>query len=205
MQEAREQSRTRRHVVAELGDLAEPTERATRAAPTTSGLTLDDLARSTPRELQALYVGGSVPDRLARLDGDLIGRMLAVRGVGRGVALRAIASLAGSPGFAWAGKSFRATDTGTGTGINRVRLAGRHRLFPFRTLFGPSVVDGRPCVVLDYDDADNPGLIRSIHDEVREVAPGLYLGPACWKRPGRTPLVLLWFALDTRGAERATA
>src|SRR5580658_9972410 len=176
MQETREQSTTRR----------QPS--APRPASASSGLTLDDLARSTPRQLQALYEGGAVPDRLDRLDGDLVGRMLALRGVGRGVALRAIASLARRPGFAWAGKSFRATDTGTGTGINRVRLAGRHRLFPFRTLFGPSVVDGRPCVVLDYDDADNPGLIRSIHDEVREVAPGLYLGPACWKREGRSPL-----------------
>jgi hypothetical protein len=193
MQEAREQSTTQRQ------------RSGPRSAPVSSDLTLDDLSRSTPRELQTLYERGTVPDGLDRLDGDLVGRMLAVRGVGRGVALRALASLARSPGFAWAGKSFRAIDTGRGTGINRVRLAGRHRLFPFRTLFGPSVVDAQPCVVLDYDDADNPGLIRSIHDEVREVAPGLYLGPACWKRQGRAPLVLLWFALDTRGTARATA
>ena len=193
MLEAREQSRTQRQAGPARGASARP------------ATTLDDLARSTPRELQALYEAGSVPDRLDRLDGDLVGRMLAPRGVGRGIGLRAIAAIARSPGFAWAGKSFHATDTGTGTGINRVRLAGRHRLFPFRTLFGPSVVDGRPCVVLDYDDADNPGLIRSIHDEVREVDPGLYLGPACWKRQGKAPLVLLWFALDTRGTGRATA
>jgi hypothetical protein len=193
MLEARQEPRTQR---------AKATSRAASARP---GLTLDDLARSTPRELQALYEGGAVPESLDRLDGDLVGRMLALRGVGRGVALRAIASLARRPGFAWAGKSFRATEAGAGTGINRVRLGGRHRLFPFRTLFGPSVVDGRPCVVLDYDDADNPGLIRSIHDEVREVAPGLYLGPACWKRQGRTPLVVLWFALDTRGIARVPA
>lgn len=193
MLEAREQSTTQRR------------PGRTRDASRSSGLELDDLARSSPPELKALYEGGTVPDSLARLDGDLVGRMLAVRGVGRGAALRAIASLARSPGFAWAGKSFQAVDRETGTGINRVRLAGRHRLFPFRTLFGPWVIDGRPCVVLDYDDADNPGLIRSIHDEVREVAPGLYLGPACWKRQGRSPLVLLWFGLDTRGTARVPA
>ena len=50
---------------------------------------------------------------------------------------------------------------------------------------------------LDYDLADNPALIRAIHDEVREVAPGLFLGPAMWKS-ARGPTLVLWFALDTR-------
>jgi hypothetical protein len=181
---------------------AEPRAQRTRAAdrPSSSrSRSLDDLARLTPDELRALYLRGTVPGALAVLDGDLVGRMLAVRGAGRGVALRALAAVAGSPGFVWGGKSFHAVDAATGKGINRVRLAGRHRLFPFRTLFGPSVIDGGPCVILDYDDPDNPGFIRAIHDEVREVDPGLYLGPACWKREGRTPLVVLWFALDARG------
>jgi len=187
---------------------AEPGAQRTRAAERTSATrsrSLDDLARLAPRELQAIYQGCGVPERLTELDGDLVGRMLALRGAGRGLALRTLASVARSPGFAWAGKSFRALDAETGTGINRVRLAGRHRLFPFRTHFGPSVIDGRRCVVLDYDDADNPGLIRAIHDEVREVDPGLYLGPACWKREGRAPLVVLWFALDAAGPGRVIA
>jgi hypothetical protein len=32
---------------------------------------------------------------------------------------------------------------------------------------------------------------------VREVAPGLYLGPAMWKT-ATAPAFVLWFALDTR-------
>lgn len=176
---------------------AAPRARRARVAarPSIPSRSLDDLGRLTPAELLALYRTGGVPEELAALDGDLVGRMLAIRGL----PLRAIASLAGSDRFPWGGKSFLAVDAATGTGINRVRLGGRHRLFPFRTLFGPSVVDGQPCVVLDYDDADNPGFIRSIHDEIRELDPGLYLGPACWKRAGQSPLVVLWFALDTRG------
>jgi len=164
--------------------------------------TLDDLARLSPRELGSLYRGAAMPARLEELDGDLVGRMLAVRGLGSGVPLRALAAFARGRGFPWGGKSFRASEARAGTGINRVHLGGRHRLFPFATCFGASVVDGGPAVILDYDDPDNPGFIRAIHDEVREIVPGLFFGPACWKRDdGGTPIVL-WFALDARGVNR---
>ena len=168
---------------------------------------LDSLAALSFEELGAIYAEGTVPDDLARLDGDLVGRMLAVRGAGQ--MGRAIAAFARRDGFPWAGKSFQATDAKLGKGINRIRIWGRHRLFPFRTYVGPSVVDGRPSVFIDYDDPDNPALIRAIHDEVREVESGLFLGPACWKRSGRRTAgaapeasVVLWFALDARGLER---
>jgi hypothetical protein len=59
------------------------------------------------------------------------------------------------------------------------------------------VTDGEPCVVLDYDLDDNPFFIRKIHDEVREVSLGVYLGPAMWKGDAG-PTHLLWFGLDTR-------
>ncbi len=158
--------------------------------------TLDDLARLSSSELGDVYAGGTVPDSLAALDGDLIGRMLAVRSLDRGAPFSFLASFARSARFPWGGKSFAATDAKHGTGINRVHLGGRHRLFPFATHFGPSVIDGRPCVVLDYDQRDNPAAIRAIHDEVREVAPKIFLGPACVKRSAKTPLTVLWFALD---------
>jgi hypothetical protein len=162
---------------------------------------LDDLAHLTAAQAQALYRRSGVPDRLDQLDGDLVGRMLAVRGTS-GAVLRALASFARSGGFPWGGKSFRAIDATTGTGINRVHLGGRHRLFPFKTHFGASVIDGSAAVILDYDDPDNPGFIRAIHDEVREVSPGLYFGPACWKGEGGKTTIILWFGLDTRGVGR---
>ncbi len=170
--------------------------------------TFDSLAALSFEELGAIYADGSVPDDLARLDGDLVGRMLAVRGSGHGGVFRALSAFARRHGFPWAGKSFQAIDAKAGKGINRIRLGGRHRLFPFRTYVGPSVVDRRPSVFIDYDDPDNPGLIRAIHDEVREVESGLFLGPACWKRSAkgaggeRDAFVVLWFALDARGLER---
>jgi hypothetical protein len=150
---------------------------------------LDDLARLTTRELARVYDGGALPE-LDALDGDLVGRMLAVRGIER-----ALASFSRGKTFPWGGKSFKAESAKSGTGINRVKLGGRHRLFPFETHIGASVLDERPCVVLDYDLRDNPGAIRAIHDEVREVGEGIFLGPACVKRSGRKPLVVLWFAL----------
>ncbi len=181
------------------------TDRAPRGERTSTVRSLDDLARLTASRAEALYRGAGMPDRMDELDGDLVGRMLAVRGTG-GMVLGALASFARSSGFPWAGKSFSARDASTGTGINRVHLGGRHRLFPFRTRFGASVIDGGPAVILDYDDPDNPGFIRAIHDEVREVSAGLYFGPACWKSAGGggagTTTTLLWFGLDTRGVAR---
>jgi len=161
-------------------------------------LGLDDLAAMSSPELGALYAGGSVPDSLAAIDGDLVGRMLAVEKLDRGSPRRALAAFSRGSGFPWAGKSFRAEAAGRGSGVNRVRLgaAGRHRLFPFETRFGESVIDARACVVLDYDLTDNPAVIRAIHDEVRLVTPRVLLGPACWKREGHKPALVLWFALE---------
>jgi hypothetical protein len=98
---------------------------------------------------------------------------------------------------AWGGKSFASKNQHTGLGINRVELLGRHNLFPFQTSIGPSRFDERAALLLNYDLRDNPSLIRRIHDEVREVAPGIFLGPAMWKTE-KGPRLVLWFALDTR-------
>jgi hypothetical protein len=78
-------------------------------------------------------------------------------------------------------------------------VLGHQNLFPFATSFGPSSIDGRPTLILNYDLAANPSYIRMIHDEIREVAPGLFLGPAMWKRP-KGNLLVLWFGLDARGS-----
>ncbi len=176
----------------------------------TQTLHLDALASRTSAELANLYAGGTVPDTLAFLDGDLVGRMLAVHALDAPPLAFLVTHLARHHGFPWGGKSFAASSRTTGSGINRVRLFGEHRIFPFTTRVEPSHLDGKPCVVLDYDQVENPGFIRAIHDEVREVESGLFLGPACLKRfsllpPLRSgqvggPLRVLWFALDARGA-----
>lgn len=156
---------------------------------------LDALARLDGAALAGLYAAGEMPADWSDLDGDRVGRMLAVRGAG--LIARRLRRIAGAPGFVWGGKSFHGSGTSNSGGINRVRLgrAGRHRLFPFDTRVGPSVVDGGPCVILDYDLPENPGVIRRIHDEIRLIEPGLWLGPAMWKTDD-APVHVLWFALD---------
>jgi hypothetical protein len=160
-------------------------------------LSLDSLAELDSSELGRLYASGRMPASLSELDGHPRGRMLAVRLLDAGLSARAIRSVAAAGYFPWGGKTFTAASTTRGRGINRVHLGGRHSLFPFLTQVAPSVVDGAPCVVLDYDLADNPFFIRKIHDEVREVSRGLYLGPAMWKADDG-PALVLWFALDVR-------
>lgn len=169
---------------------------ATTPRPKMRHLDLDALSRLDDRELDALYAKGTVPSRLGALEGHPRGRMLAVRALDHGLPARILRSLSSAASFPWGGKSFSG-DGERGKGINRVHLFGRHQLFPFETSIRPSVVDGGPCVTLDYDLPDNPGAIRSIHDEIREVDAGLYLGPAMWKTTSR-PRLVLWFALDTR-------
>lgn len=161
---------------------------------------LDDLAQRTSDELHAIYLAAGVPASLAALDGPLVGRMLAVRGLGSGLLARALRRFAARPGFPWAGKSFEASGA-HGEGINRLRLPGllgRQALFPFATRLGASALDGGRAVILDYSSEDNPPWIRRVHDEVREVTPGLFLGPAMWKKAGGEHALVLWFALDAR-------
>lgn len=157
-------------------------------------LDLDALAVMGPDELATLFGAGSVPDHIGALDGDLTGRMLAVRYTRPAAGL--LRRTASGDGFPWGGKSFQSSGPRAGSGINRVLLWGRHRLFPFTTDVRPSVVDGRDCVFLQYDHPDNPSFIRHIHDEVREIEPGLFLGPAMWKAETGGPRHVLWFALD---------
>ena len=169
---------------------------------------LDALAALDSDALFRLYAEGRVTD-VTPLAGAPQGRMLAVRALDHGAPANLLRTIAGSKGFPWGGKSFQGSGA-RGAGFNRAHLFGRHQLFPFLTHVAPSAIDGSPCVVLDYDLPDNPSLIRAIHDEVREVSPGLYLGPAMWKTT-TGPRLVLWFALDTRiqaspiGTKEATA
>ena len=169
---------------------------STRTAPERLGL--DDLAAMTVAELDARYRRGTLPDSLRLLDGEPTCRMLAVRGLESDRIAGALRSFAASGRFPWAGKSFRAHDDGTGEGINRVRLGGERRWYPFATRIEPSVIDGKPCILLDYDTPKNPFFIRAIRDELREVSPGLFLGPALVDTKKRPPVLALYFACDTR-------
>ena len=156
---------------------------------------LRSLATMDVGELGQLYAAGTVPATLASLEGHPRGRMLAIRAMDHGSRGSALRRFSGWAAFPWEGKSFSGRGV-TGTGINRIKMVGRRNWFPFKTSIRDSVIDGAPCIVLDYDLKENPGFIRAIHDELRQIEPQLFLGPAMLKaRKG--PKFVLWFALDT--------
>jgi hypothetical protein len=160
---------------------------------------LDGLAQRSCDELDALYRASPPATTMRAADGALRGRMLAVRGLPAAIG-GPLRRWAASSSFVWEGKTFEAHGDTRGVGHNRVAVPsvlGRQNLFPFETSFGPSAIDGKPTLILDYDLAVNPPYIRRIHDEIREVSPGVFLGPAMWKR-GNDKTLVLWFALDAR-------
>lgn len=170
---------------------------ASPAAAPRPAFTLDILSKLSVAELTAIYKNGSVPESMSALDGEPTCRMLTIRGIEGGAVFRGIRRLAASGGFPWEGKAFEASSDGEGTGINRVRLAGKRRWFPFDTSIEPSAIDGKPCIFLDYDKPENPGFIRMIRDELREVSPGLFLGPAMVDNKKSPARLVLYFACDT--------
>lgn len=168
---------------------------AARAPQETTSLTLADLREMNYVELDKLYRSAKRPAALSDLDGHAKGAMLAWRKPATGPIASLLKSFGSSESFPWEGKSFQSTNTEAGTGINRVNFFGKRRWFPFKTRFGASFLDGNPSFVLDYSGPANPPFIRSIVDEVREVAPKLYLGPAALLVKGK-PKPVLFFAVS---------
>ena len=160
----------------------------------TSVLDLAALRRMSYTELSALYLSAKRPNFVSDLDGHARGAMLAWRTPRSGPLAWLLRAFGGSASFPWEGKSFEGTSD-EGTGINRVTFFGKRKWFPFKTRFDASFLDGKPSFVLDYSGPGNPPFIRSIVDEVREVAPGLYLGPAALNFRGR-PRPVLFFAVS---------
>lgn len=166
-------------------------------------LTLDDLANLSTDDLGSLYAAGVAPANLAVLNGSTRGRLLAVMPLDGTPLARPLRWLAASRFFPWQGKHFDTRARKSGHGDNTIRLPFyRAQWFGFRTRISKSLLDGGDCIQLDYDSAANPRPLRRIRDELREVVPGLYLGPALWRRKKDGPVLLLWFALDTRRPRR---
>jgi len=164
----------------------------------TAKLTLDDLSAMNSTELGERYANGSVPQDFNDLGTTPRGRVLAINHLDNRITAPIIATVAKVPFFPWEGKSMAATGTDTGDGINRINLGLRMNWFPFKTLVEKSVIDGADTVYLDYEQKGNPYFIRKIRDELREIEPGLFLGPAMWKTGETSAMLVLWFALDAR-------
>jgi hypothetical protein len=96
----------------------------------------------------------------------------------------------------WTGKAFRPVSASAGRGYNLFRIAGRTlRTLPMQTVLAPSALDGRPSYQLVYAAFHSPlGYVRVV-DELRRLAPGLYLGIgaagfAAWQRRIPFPFLL---------------
>src|SRR5258708_1122541 len=78
--------------------------------------------------------------------------------------------------IAWRGKVF---DPAKGELRNKV-LPVTVKAVIARVYSGPSWFDRKPCIILDYSKTSL--IAHWIRDEIREVAPGIYLGIVFWDK-----------------------
>jgi len=76
--------------------------------------------------------------------------------------------------FAWQGKVF---DSKKGVLRNKILFLGISAILA-KVYKGTSWLDKKECIVLDYSDTSL--LAKWIRDEIREIAPGTYLGKVYW-------------------------
>lgn len=93
--------------------------------------------------------------------------------------------------FAWKGKVF---DAAKGELRNKILPLG-HRAIVAKVYKGRSWFDQKECIVLDYSKTSQ--VAHPVRDEIREVAPGIYLGIVYWGKRR-----LIHFALAFPNAER---
>ena len=78
--------------------------------------------------------------------------------------------------FAWQGKVF---DPAKGVLRNKILPFGLNAIIA-KVYKGPSWLDNKECIVLDYSETSL--LAHWIRDEIREVAPRIYLGKVYWSK-----------------------
>ncbi|HEY7159060.1 MAG TPA: hypothetical protein VH575_34270 [Gemmataceae bacterium] len=88
----------------------------------------------------------------------------------------------------WHGKHFCPDD---GTLVNQWCLGTR--AVRARVCYGESWLDGKPSIVMDYRGMAH--VWKDVRDEIREVAPGVYLGLMYRCKAGQ-PRMKMFFALD---------
>ncbi len=145
--------------------------------------TADDLVRMSRGDLEAVYRAseiGTIPMGSTR------GRAIFNPGS------RLTVPLSRGTRVLWQGKAFPEE----GKMINRI--AGV-RAIDARVFIGESWLDGKPTLVLDYYETTL--LFKDVRDEIREVAPGIYLGVMYYRQPGE-PKLAMFFTLDSNPRPR---
>ena len=147
------------------------------------------------RELMALFATLDAPP-LAEMNGEYAASLLAQPSFLAGLIGRATVNNPVMPGR-WLCKAFRPVSDELGRGYNGFAQLGRTvSRFPMQTLMAPSRYDGRPAYHLVYRAYRS--MCGDIHmvDEVRRVAPGLYLGIGTWGFSDRQRRIPLPFVLE---------
>jgi len=137
------------------------------------------LAGDTTEELGKLFrsgAAGAIPDGR--------GRGTVLLGTG-GITARLTAALCYA--LAWRGKVFTAREARLKNLVTPLAI----RAIEAAVYQQDSWYDGEPCIVLDYSKTSF--VARKIRDEIREIAPGVFLGLVFWGRRH-----VLDFALDFR-------
>jgi hypothetical protein len=131
-------------------------------------MTTVTLLQMKQSELDDLYRSSSIG---AAPVGVTTGILLFAPATGIGRVLQALTRT-----LVWQGKVF---DSSSGQLVNVV-TPFRVRAVHADVYSGPSWMDGEPSTIFDY--SKRSWLARHVRDEVREVAPGLFLGKAYWRR-----------------------
>jgi len=157
---------------------------ATTIAAGTDDVTIDRLLHMSQAELDALYQNseaGPIPVGVTEGTAVVFPRTFV------GKITRPLVRL-----LFWQGKVF---DPEQSDLLNRVSLF-QFRAIRAKVYEDKSWIDGKNTIVLDYSKTSL--LARKIRDEIREVAPGIYLGKVFWGRKR-----LLDFVLTTRATGAA--
>jgi hypothetical protein len=137
------------------------------------------LLKMSQQELDALFSAhdaGPIPD------GEAKGTAIIAPGTAGSEKIAELINI-----FGWQGKVF---DAKAGLLRNHILAIGLKAIIA-RVYKGPSLLDGKECIVLDYSDTS---LVAShVRDEIRQIEPGFYLGKVYWDK-GR----LIDFSLDFR-------
>ncbi len=131
---------------------------------------LESLVGAHPDALRDIYAAGE-PVATASLDGLVEARLLAFEPlVGAFMLTRPLVQLY-SRITPWKGKVF---EPGGAAGADKVARFTPHR---FRCEVGPSLIDGKPTLIFQYDQPENPWLMRKRLDELRTAGDQFAVGP----------------------------
>jgi hypothetical protein len=137
------------------------------------------LLKMSQQELDALF---SAHDAGPLPDGEAKGTAIIAPGTAGSEKIAELINI-----FGWQGKVF---DAKAGLLRNHILAIGLKAIIA-RVYKGPSLLDGKECIVLDYSDTS---LVAShVRDEIRQIEPGFYLGKVYWDKAR-----LIDFSLDFR-------